>query len=91
MGEHISMGNAVLDRNYTELRLAVNGLILGKVSNIRRVVLCPMLDEHQTGLATEVERTGLSSHSIVIMPSLFASVISKSSLCKTIRSSDPKP
>jgi hypothetical protein len=37
--------------NYTELRLAVDGLVLGKVSNIRRVKLCPLLDKHRTGLA----------------------------------------
>ena len=38
--------------NYTELRLAVNGLMLGKVSNIGRVKLCPLFDKGRTGLAT---------------------------------------
>jgi hypothetical protein len=48
------MGDAELDSNYTKLRLAVNGLILqvGKVSNILRVELWPLLDEHRTGPAT---------------------------------------
>ena len=34
------------------VRLAVNSLILGKVSNIRRVKLCPLLDKLRTALAT---------------------------------------
>jgi hypothetical protein len=41
-------------KNYTELRLAIYGLILGKVSNLNilRVELCPLLDEHRIGFST---------------------------------------
>ena len=38
-------GNSNTSSNYTGLRLPVNGLVLGKVSNIRRVKLRPLLDK----------------------------------------------
>jgi hypothetical protein len=47
-----SDSNSSYYSNYTELSLAVNGLVLGKVSNIRRIKPCPLLDKHRTGLAT---------------------------------------
>ena len=38
--------------NYTYLRLAVNGLVLGEVSDIRSVELCPLFNEHRASLAS---------------------------------------
>jgi len=47
-----SDSNSEYYSNYTESCLAVNGLMLGKVSNIGRVKLCPLFDKHRTSLAT---------------------------------------
>ena len=75
--------------NRITLGLAVNGLTLGKVSNVGRVELCPLLDKHRTGLVSG-SRTNWTikpffdrDHAILIRVSDIEKVTAK-----TIRSSD---